>query len=148
PSSISQLLSRFSSFEKLQRAFAWLARFKCYIAQRRWRNSPVPERMSELLSVGEIQNTTFDIVKVVQLESFAEIIASLNDFPDFVSALAAVSQPCVSYKRSRVGGRLELSSFDNDVKHPIILPSRHVVTSLIVNHYHVVAGHFGYSTRL
>uniref|UniRef100_H2YFC3 Integrase zinc-binding domain-containing protein n=1 Tax=Ciona savignyi TaxID=51511 RepID=H2YFC3_CIOSA len=156
PSNISQFLSRFSSFEKLQRVLAWLARFKCYIAQRRWRSSPV--RMSELFSVGEFQNATFDIVKVVQLESFAEIIGSLRDFPDFASALAAVSRPCVSYKRSRplfrlrpilmkgvlrVGGRLELSSFDNDVKHPIILPSRHVGTSLLVNHCHVVAGHSG-----
>uniref|UniRef100_H2YFC4 Integrase zinc-binding domain-containing protein n=1 Tax=Ciona savignyi TaxID=51511 RepID=H2YFC4_CIOSA len=138
PSNISQFLSRFSSFEKLQRVLAWLARFKCYIAQRRWRSSPV--RMSELFS------------------SFAEIIGSLRDFPDFASALAAVSRPCVSYKRSRplfrlrpilmkgvlrVGGRLELSSFDNDVKHPIILPSRHVGTSLLVNHCHVVAGHSG-----
>ena len=43
----------------------------------------------------------------------------------------------------RVGGHLERSSLSFDMKHPIILPQRHHITTLIIRHYHRLEGHMG-----
>ena len=43
----------------------------------------------------------------------------------------------------RVGGRLGQAPITFDAKHPIILPSNHYVTRLIIRHYHLRLGHAG-----
>jgi len=43
----------------------------------------------------------------------------------------------------RVGGRLQHTDLPAEEKHPVILPSRHHVTNLIVQHYHGIVGHSG-----
>ena len=48
----------------------------------------------------------------------------------------------------RVEGRLENANLPTDTKHPIILPSRHALTRLVVLHEHLDAGHAGPSYTL
>ena len=48
----------------------------------------------------------------------------------------------------RVGGRLQRSSYDYSVKHPILLPKRSNLTRLIVVFYHKMLRHSGYSEVL
>ena len=43
----------------------------------------------------------------------------------------------------RVGGRLQQSKQPFDVQHPIVLPSSHHVTKLIVEDSHRAVGHYG-----
>ncbi|XP_071504209.1 uncharacterized protein [Diadema antillarum] len=43
----------------------------------------------------------------------------------------------------RVGGRLENAPLDDETKHPIILPSDHHVTKLLIVHHHHLVGHSG-----
>ena len=43
----------------------------------------------------------------------------------------------------RIEGRLENADLPLDTKHPIILPSRHALTSLIILHEHCNLGHAG-----
>jgi hypothetical protein len=43
----------------------------------------------------------------------------------------------------RVGGRLQNSSLQNNVKHPIILPKGHFISRLIIDHYHKKIYHQG-----
>ena len=43
----------------------------------------------------------------------------------------------------RVGGRIQQSSLSKDVKHPIFLPSSHVISSMIIQHYHQKVHHQG-----
>ncbi|CAI2734059.1 unnamed protein product [Schistosoma spindalis] len=47
-----------------------------------------------------------------------------------------------------VGGRLSYSDFSDAFKHPIILPSRHLVTEMIIRHYHKEQGYTGTSQVL
>ena len=42
-----------------------------------------------------------------------------------------------------VGGRLGNSEYPSQFKHPVILPTRHVVTELIIRYHHVKEGHTG-----
>ncbi|VDP68861.1 unnamed protein product [Schistosoma mattheei] len=44
-----------------------------------------------------------------------------------------------------VGGRLRYSDFPNAFRHPIILPSRHLVTEVIIRHCHKEQEHIGKS---
>ena len=48
----------------------------------------------------------------------------------------------------RVEGRLENADLPTDTKHPIILPSRHALTRLVVLYEHAEAGHAGPSYTL
>ena len=60
---------------------------------------------------------------------------------------------CVQHRRQHsvlsahgllcVGGRLEHSMLPEKEKHPIILPKKHHVTPLLINHYHMLSGHSG-----
>lgn len=43
----------------------------------------------------------------------------------------------------RVGGRLNCSDLPLEQKHPIILPSKHPITELIIRHHHQADGHMG-----
>ena len=43
----------------------------------------------------------------------------------------------------RVGGRLQNAPLDDEMKHPIILPSEHHVTKLLIIHHHHLVGHSG-----
>ena len=43
----------------------------------------------------------------------------------------------------RVGGRLKRSDYPADRKHPILLPEHHIVTTLILRHYHEKIAHQG-----
>ena len=40
-----------------------------------------------------------------------------------------------------MGGRLENAPIDQDAKHPIILPNKHHLTTLIIERYHRDLGH-------
>ena len=48
----------------------------------------------------------------------------------------------------RIDGRLENAELPLDTRHPLILPSKHALTRLIVLHEHVEAGHAGPSYSL
>ena len=43
----------------------------------------------------------------------------------------------------RVGGCLQRSSLPFDARHQILLPSKHLVTDLIIHHNHSLSGHSG-----
>ena len=58
-------------------------------------------------------------------------------------------RPCIDVGSIlRVEGRLENAELSLDTKHPIILPSRHALTRLIVLHEHIKAAHAGPSYTL
>ena len=54
----------------------------------------------------------------------------------------------VIYNVIRVGGRLQLSCLPFESKHPLVLPSNHFVTDLVVMHYHLCNAHSGITHTL
>ncbi|XP_078486365.1 uncharacterized protein LOC144744882 [Ciona intestinalis] len=159
PTPLFKLLSRFSSLTRLQRSFVWLARFKFYLSHRLCHGlSSAHEWLRGPLSVDELRVATMDIVKLVQAEAFVDVMTSLVDHSDCTAALRADCgriaigrgrrvlfklRPILVEGILRVGGRLSYSSFEEDTRHPIILPSRHAVTSLVIHFYHAIVGHSG-----
>ncbi|KAJ8912490.1 hypothetical protein NQ315_014590 [Exocentrus adspersus] len=127
------LFSRFSSLTRLQRVTAYCLRF---IA-----NSKIQvqeQRTTGALSVKELQNALNTLIRLAQKDSFnreysnllqkkgvpsKSKILSLNPFMDSENIL-------------RVGGRLRNSEYNFDKKFPIILPSDHKLTKLILKHEH------------
>ena len=101
------------------------------------------------LSVEEFRASTLAIVKLVQIKYFHKELNSLkNNDRFFVSGAKNIHSlrklcPIQVNGILRVGGRLQNSSLSDSAKHPIILPSNHHVTKLIILDIHEKENHVG-----
>jgi len=108
------------------------------------------------LTVAELQQASNDVLMLVLAESFPDIKRGMKNydaFPNFSKTGSSVDKQAPSSLRKlrpilvkgilRVGGRLQYSALSEEEKHPFILPKRHHVTKLIVQHYHELVGHSG-----
>ncbi|XP_076799794.1 uncharacterized protein LOC143444883 [Clavelina lepadiformis] len=118
--SFSKLLRRYSLFHKLH-----------------FRKKNIVEPKRGLISTMEMEEATKEIVRLVQMESFPAVIRTLGKCQEENSPNQSRGQ----WERAR--GRLQRSQVPDDIKHPMILPSRHEVTGLVMNHYHAMQGHCG-----
>ena len=145
---IELLYSHYSSWDSLRKAIAWMARFKKYMLSR---SSNAQDHVPRgPLTVPEVIDAEKDIVKVVQNEAFPKEIDAVNGTApgNRKKSLPRTSpvrdlNPYVTDGILRVGGRLENASVSFEVKHPIILPSKHHVTNLIIQNCHRQQGHSG-----
>ena len=147
------LFSDASSWYKLQKAVALLLRFKMYCAQRFLKCKDCAALTRRPLTVKEIHNAA----KQVQQRLFPKELAVLEAAtPTVESTLARkLSQnfgkasvlrklnPVLIDCVIRVGGRLEKAQVSYEVKDPVIMPSKHHVTKLIIRNYHQQEGHCG-----
>jgi len=162
---LTTLIPRYSSWYRLQKAVAWITRFKAYLCYKHHRSKSHTAPATGPLTVQELKNATKEIIVQVQRQSFPDEYALLESaelYPEnepsqsksFVSRkylsknLGASSvlrklNPVLDDKVLRVGGRLERAPLTFEVKHPIIIPSKHHLSELIIRHYHVVEGHCG-----
>ncbi|CAH8818888.1 unnamed protein product [Schistosoma curassoni] len=145
---MSPILSYYSEWLKLVRAVAWLRRFIEFLMVLR---SPSHEGSVHLgcLKVKELDIAKRKILLMVQKEVYGEILSGFKTNGKVVSHndLKGLS-PIMLDGLLCVGGRLSYSDFSNAFKHPIILPSRHLVTEMIIRHYHKEQGHTGTSQVL
>jgi len=147
------LLTYFSSFTRLQRAVAWMNRFKQYL---RWKiKGDKSEVQKGGLIVEELVIAELEVVKLVQKELYGEELRALINHSGFEGLCS--SKSVGNLKKShlkalcpvkidgtlRVGGRLQRSCLPAEAKHPIILPNNHHVTRLIIEYYHTREGHCG-----
>ena len=96
------------------------------------------------LTAAEISQAELTVVRIAQREQFCDEISCLSAHkPVNRASCIAKLNPCLIDGLIRVGGRMQHSTLSSDEKHPIILPALHVVTSLIIRHYHVSNGHMG-----
>ena len=145
---IELLFSHYSSWDSLRKAIAWMARFKKYMLSR---SSKAQDHVPRgPLTVPEVNDAEKDIVKVIQNEAFPKEIDALNGTApgNRKKSLPRTSpvrdlNPYLTDGILRVGGRLENASVSFEVKHPIILPSKHHVTNLIIQNCHRQQGHSG-----
>ncbi|XP_076301722.1 uncharacterized protein LOC143219731 [Lasioglossum baleicum] len=130
PTEPTDLLNRYSSFTRLLRSVAWCLRFiKC------------ARRTSALkdicLRTEELDNARLTIVRCEQRRFFCTEIACLETSQSSLRGPLARLSPFLDERGIlRVGGRLKHSLLDYDEKHPIIIPEKSHVTSLIINYFH------------
>nr|XP_022908199.1 uncharacterized protein LOC111419605 [Onthophagus taurus] len=136
---IDDLLTKFSSFIKIQRIIAYVRRFINH-CKKHYKYSTIN------LSPFEIQSALTTILSHVQSQHFSTLITSIknNQIPE------------KSYRKLaffldrdgiiRVGGRLKHATIPFDHKHPVLLSKNNRVSELIVEEIHKTYLHPGQRT--
>ena len=102
------------------------------------------QRETERLTVTDIRNAEMEILKHIQEESFSSEISNLKaGKPVPKGSSLKKLDPVLNDGLLRVGGRLGNAPYALDFKHPIILPKKHDVVTMIVRQCHEQVGHMG-----
>ena len=103
----------------------------------------------ELIGVKEKRDTETKILRIIQAEQFKEHIdALLNSKSNRSSKLSALNPFIDEDGLMRVGGRLANSNLSREQRNPVLLPSRHHVTDLIIRETHLRNYHAGIQSTL
>ncbi|XP_076060326.1 uncharacterized protein LOC143036654 [Oratosquilla oratoria] len=133
---MSRLVCHYSSWFKLLRACSYLILFVRHLQRK---GVSIIELNVQLMEVAEER-----VIKFVQNCYFAkEIVCLSKNDPINLSSSIRKLKPMLLNGILRVGGRLINLELPLDMKHPVILPHEHHVTSLIIQHYHMKVGHMG-----
>ncbi|XP_058804723.1 uncharacterized protein LOC131671927 [Phymastichus coffea] len=150
---ISFIYSRFSSFKHLIKVVAFMLR---------WKNlKSLDERRGELrpLEISELETAERKIVAMIQRERFPKELKLLataeeskgddNSVPfRKATSLDELNPFLDEHDMIRVGGRLKRSDLIYTQRHPVLLPSRHHVTDLIIRDTHDSNLHAGIQATL
>lgn len=148
--SLLEYFNTVSSFTRLNRIIAYVFRFRDNLKSKTKTGNP--------LSVTELNNAHDFIIRTVQQHYFPREFKELsstnpnknsNEFYTFKSSPMRKLDPFLSDKLIiRVGGRISHANTSFDHAHPIILPSKSHVTTLIIEQYHKRLFHEGIQTTL
>ena len=96
-------------------------------------------------SVHTLLRAKYLVIQNVQYECYKEEFGFLKGAAKLskTSPLLKLSSVINNFGLLRVGGRLERSSLSYEESHPLLLPSSHHVTTLLVRHYHERVQHQG-----
>ncbi|KAL0822355.1 hypothetical protein ABMA28_004450 [Loxostege sticticalis] len=135
---ISDFIERYSSLPKLVRIFSLVMRFinKCRKASTSHKLNTVHENK---LSLNKL-------IFLVQQQEFAEDISRLKNDDNCSNRLQKLKPFIDDAGLLRVGGRIQRSHLSYDAKHPILLPKRHALTTLLIDFYHLIYLHVGPQT--
>lgn len=130
---------KFSSLNKLLRVTAYVLRLIYNLRCEK------EERVRGTMTAAEINNAKQKVVKLIQEEEFKNEIKALRSDHKIPrrSRLIALHPFLDSSGILRVGGRLKHAAVAEEVKHPILLPAAHPVTTLIITHHHEKLFHAG-----
>ncbi|XP_075531538.1 uncharacterized protein LOC142564428 [Dermacentor variabilis] len=124
-------LQKYSSLSRLVRVTAWVLRF--------FHNAMHPGQKYEgPITTEEVQKAHTCLILQVQLEAFQEELQCLRRSTRMPSD-SPIRDLSVIYDDDgvlRVGGRLNAAELSYNVKHPVILPSRHPFTELTISAAH------------
>ncbi|XP_077263143.1 uncharacterized protein LOC143898012 [Temnothorax americanus] len=140
------ILRRFSDYWKLQRIVAYCLRFKANL---------LGAKKSGPLTPAEIEQAETIILKTVQREVFLKEVRALEQQQSIPkgSKLSSLSPILDQEGVIRVGSRLSQADIPETQKHPILLPAKHHVTTILMRKEHLRLHHCGpeqllYSTRV
>ena len=150
---LHRLFGRYSSLERLQTTAAWLLRLR-----QIWRTKS-SERLTakKPLMALELDKALIELVRAAQWAGYPALMLALTSpAPPSEQELAAVAKaqqrsmrelaPYIDeYGLLRVGGRLQRAGLSFEQTHPLILPRRHELTGLLIQHYHQKGQHRGYN---
>jgi hypothetical protein len=126
-SEIESLFKQFSTSSKWQRVIAYVLRFLYNLKQ-----GTASSRHGQLTSA-ELHESLIVIGRITQHSAFAQEIQNLQQGKALPSHRKLLTlHPVLDENLLRVGGRLENAEGPFDQKHPIILPSKHHVTKLLI----------------
>ena len=97
--------------------------------------------MDDCLKSVSLEEAEKEIIACMQRSRFEKEISSLSELSK--SNPLRKLRPIVHQGLLRVGGRLRNARKNFDVKHPIIVPSSHHVTRLLIEDHHRLMGHSG-----
>ena len=152
---VDRLLHHFSSLPKLLKSVVFLTRLGLYLHQKFVTHSVDVPTLKKPLSTLDLETALNSVVRHVQSRSFSAELKLLSNQDTFVyntDPLSNVSlksssirnlNPYLVHGLLRVGGRLQKSALPEEAKHPIIMPTRHHVTDLIIKDYHEKNAHSG-----
>ena len=159
---VSKLLQHFSDWYRLKRAVAVYLRVKAVLKGRRLRKiNDKPIKLSEhrtALTVQELDIAETVIIRLIQSQSFEYELKILEQASSNLKepsrskknevAVGKISSiyrldPFVEKGVLRVDGQLNNADIPQESKHPIILPRKSNVTTLIIRDAHKRLGHAG-----
>ena len=127
---VEKLVTKYSSWHKLQRAVAWWLRLKQILLGKKF----MP---SKYLNASELEAAEKALLIFAQGSFSQEQLQSMEKLsPVKMDGLIVV------------GGRLFNSPIDVYAKHQILLPANHHITDLIIRHFHLHSGHGGIERTL
>uniref|UniRef100_A0ABD2W7T1 DUF5641 domain-containing protein n=1 Tax=Trichogramma kaykai TaxID=54128 RepID=A0ABD2W7T1_9HYME len=118
----SSLFQRFSTYSKLLHTISYCLRF-------------LLTSYNTVINIGteEKNATEWKIIKIIQGDCFGEEIENLLKCKQIKGSRLAALNPFIDeYGLLRVGGRLQNATIEEEHRHPILLPSYHHVTDLII----------------
>lgn len=137
--SLDVLLDKWPSLSKIQRIICYCLRFI--------KNSRNPScKSSSTFDAPELHEALLILVKHVQSLCFSDIISNLQRGKHIPKCFRKLSPFCGEDGVLRVGGRLTHSGLRYDQKHPALLPRKHRLTELIIEHIHKENLHPGLQT--
>ena len=127
---------RFSSWRKLVRHFVWIK----LLVRRRKSKESVPL----ILDSDLLKDSARVIISLIQSNAFSmEIEHIRNNSPVPNNSKPQQLNPIISEKVLKLNGRLKHSNLPTELKHPIILPSDHHITQIIIRDIHENSLHSG-----
>ncbi|XP_026464750.1 uncharacterized protein LOC113376024 [Ctenocephalides felis] len=135
----NELFNRYSSITKLIRVVAHCLRFS---------NNCRPKKKVRVrgpLQVCELNISRMLLIKLSQNEAFKKDISNIikNGSVDKTSNLKTLNPFLDENGILRVGGRLKNSNIGYSKRHPIVLPKKHILTTLIAKYEHLRLYHCG-----
>ena len=132
---ITENLEKFSNWQSAVTAFTMLQR----LAKKR-------KKQSILDNISERKQTEIFLIRQLQATRYAEEISSLKN-NSLIKTTSSISKldPILDHENVlRVGGRMKLGTdLTLEEKHPIIIPSKTHLSTLLVRHYHEKISHQG-----
>ncbi|CAI6373964.1 unnamed protein product [Macrosiphum euphorbiae] len=135
------LLKKYSTWSKLLRTTALVQRFVSNCKAKQLNH----ERCNGFISVDEMNKARSFWLMQAQSESMSNEIADLRSgkMVHRGSCLKALNPFIDDQGLVRVGGRLAYAPGQYNTKHPIVLPSKSLITKLIFNYEHIRLMHAG-----
>ncbi|XP_071632822.1 uncharacterized protein [Temnothorax longispinosus] len=139
PNAVHSLLERFSSIEKICRIIAYILRF---VNHFRAKSALTTLAIDQL----KLHSALLVVVKIVQADTFRDEIDRLRSGRRIPKPLLKLAPFFDLTGILRVGGRLAKSGMPFENKHPALLPNKHRLTDLAIEHVHRTNLHPGRRT--
>lgn len=132
-----EILGRFSNYSRLLRIVAYCLRFKTSNSYR------------GKITIAEITQAEQRVLTLIQQSQFSNEIRSISEAGGAKTCRLAALSPIVDERGLlRVGGRLQNADITYSQKHPILLPTHHHITDLIIREIHERNFHAGIQSTL